>query len=266
MKKYTKLMALVTLLVVSLVMLSACTAAEPEATVAPAVADTAASDAATEMPITETVAPTVDNATATANNGNPAPGNDAAGTAHTGAMQTVVPAGELSQAEIDRLVFMREEEKLARDVYQALYEQWGFQVFQNIAGSEQQHMDQVKMLLDAYQITDPVAEDVPGVFVNFDLQALYDQLVAQGSASLADALYVGATVEEVDILDLQDGLAETDDPNITQVYTSLMTGSYYHLQAFTSLWNKQTGEVYAPQLLTQEEFDEIMAMPRGGGH
>ncbi len=188
------------------------------------------------------------------------------GCADEAAMQEITPAGELTQDEIDTMTFMREEEKLARDVYLTLYEQWGSPVFQNISRSEQHHMDSVKSLLDAYGVADPVTDDTVGVFTNPDLQALYDQLVEQGSTSLAEAFKVGATIEEIDILDLQDGLAQTEDPNITMVYTNLMNGSYHHLQAFTGQWTAQTGQEYEPQLLSPELFAEIMAMPRGGGH
>ncbi len=62
----------------------------------------------------------------------------------------------LSQEEIDDLVYLREEEKLARDVYLHLYNTWGQWIFENIAASEQQHMDAVKTLLDRYGIHDPV--------------------------------------------------------------------------------------------------------------
>ncbi|MCF6277315.1 MAG: DUF2202 domain-containing protein, partial [Anaerolineales bacterium] len=143
--------------------------------------------------------------------------------------QNFIAAGELSQPEVDRLIFMREEEKLARDVYLTLYEQWNLSAFQNISSSEQKHTDAVKNLLDLYELADPVVDDTIGVFTNNDLQALYDQLVAQGSLSLADALNVGAAIEEIDILDLQEGLDEANDPNIVMVYNNLMNGSYHHL-------------------------------------
>lgn len=113
---------------------------------------------------------------------------------------------------------MREEEKLAHDVYAALYEIWGLPVFQNIAVSEQAHTDSVLGLLQAYGLADPAAGNGPGQFSDPTLQNLYDQLMAQGSQSLLDALRVGATIEEVDILDLQARLAQTTNAAITQVY------------------------------------------------
>ncbi len=77
----------------------------------------------------------------------------------------------LSEKELDTLNFMREEEKLARDVYKTLYGQWNTQVFTNIAASEQKHMDKVKVFLDAYQLPDPASSEV-GQFNNTVLQNL----------------------------------------------------------------------------------------------
>ena len=77
----------------------------------------------------------------------------------------------LSDAEINSLVFMREEEKLARDVYLSLYDLWGLQIFQNIADSEQTHTDAVASLLEKYDIPDPADTSPAGVFVNPDLQS-----------------------------------------------------------------------------------------------
>lgn len=125
-----------------------------------------------------------------------APGNPA-NPAATAGVQTSPAAvsATLSEAEIAGLVYMREEEKLAQDVYLALYAEWGLPIFQNIANSEQTHTDAVKTLLDRYGVEDPAVETAAGEFVNADLQALYDQLTALGEQSLGDALKVGATIE-----------------------------------------------------------------------
>jgi hypothetical protein len=146
----------------------------------------------------------------------------------------VIPTeGALSQAETDSLIFLREEEKLARDVYQALYAEWGTKVFTNIASSEAKHMDSVKTLLDAYGLTDPVTQDTPGVFVNAELQAAYDSLVAQGSQSLEEAFKVGVAIENLDIEDLQTLISATTHPDITEIAQNLLKGSQNHLSAFT---------------------------------
>jgi len=178
-------------------------------------------------------------------------------------MRAVVP-GDPSQEEIDGLVFMVEEEKLARDVYQGLHEEWGEQIFENIAGSEQAHMDALGRLLERYDIESPVADEV-GVFANPELQALYDELMETGSQSLADALLVGAAIEEIDILDLEEYLAETELRDIQRVYENLLRGSQNHLRAFVKELEAETGEVYAPQYMGQEAYDEILDAPAGNG-
>ncbi len=169
-----------------------------------------------------------------------------------------VPAEALTQTEIDSLSFMREEEKLARDVYLTLYDQWGLPIFQNIASSEQKHTDAVKGLLDFYGATDPVTDDTIGVFTNDDLQVLYDQLVAKGSTSLVDGLEVGTAIEEIDILDLQEYLAETDDPNIIMVYNNLLNGSYNHLRAFVSQFEGQSRESFEPSYMGIDGYNNAL--------
>lgn len=175
------------------------------------------------------------------------------------------PASPLSADEIAGLVFMREEEKMARDVYLTLYETWGSQVFSNIARSEQSHMDAVKTLLDRYGIADPAAGNGIGQFSNPDLQALYDDLTAQGQESLAEALKVGALIEEVDIADLIEEDASAEHSDIQRVYGQLLQGSENHLRAFVSTLERQTGESYQPQVLDQATYDQIISAASGGG-
>jgi len=177
---------------------------------------------------------------------------------------TSIPASDLSDEETASLLYMREEEKLARDVYNTLYEIWGQPTFQNIAASEQAHMDEIKLLLDRYGLADPALD--PGQFTDPTLQTLHDQLVAQGSASLADALKVGAAIEEIDILDLQTRIAQTDNADIQWVYNNLMSGSVNHLNSFTSVLLQQTGEVYQPQYLSSEEYQNLITGSAGNGY
>jgi hypothetical protein len=162
-------------------------------------------------------------------NGNGGNGNGAYG---AGQLQlTSIPPSDLTADEIAGLLYMREEEKLARDVYNQMFTLWGQQTFQNIASSEQIHMDQVQLLLDRYGLADPALD--PGKFADPALQALYDQLIAQGSISLEEALKVGVLIEQTDIADLQARLAQTDNADIQLVYNNLLNGSYNHLSAFT---------------------------------
>lgn len=174
------------------------------------------------------------------------------------ALAAPATASPLTQDEINGLLYVREEEKLAHDVYFVMYQTWGLNIFQNIANSEQAHTDAIKTLLDTYGLPDPVAGNALGEFTNPDLQALYDQLVAQGSQSLSEALKVGAAIEEIDILDLEDHLAQSENVNLQQVYTTLKNGSYNHLRSFVSTLKQRTGETYQPQYLSEEAYKSII--------
>jgi len=176
----------------------------------------------------------------------------------------VAAATSLTDDEAAGLAFMREEEKLAHDVYVALYEKWGLPVFKNISAAEQTHSDAVKRLLDRYGFEDPAAGHTVGVFTDPELQSLYDKLVAQGSLSIADALKVGAAIEEIDILDLEERMEQTDKADITRVYTNLLKGSENHLRAFVSNLTAR-GESYKPQYLSQAAYDKIIGSSNASG-
>lgn len=175
----------------------------------------------------------------------------------------LLPLGDLSQAEIDALFYMREEEKLARDVYLFLASQWGLPAFSNIAKSEQAHMDSLLELFDRYDLTDSASAEA-GVFNNVDLQALYNQLIAQGSISAEEAFKVGAAIEEIDILDLQVRLTQTDQEDIQQVFNSLLMGSYNHLNAFVGNLSNRYGITYEPQYISSDLYQQILSTETGG--
>jgi len=159
--------------------------------------------------------------------------------------------------EVSDLVFSREEEKLARDVYSFMINKWGSIIFTNISTSEQTHMDAILMLLNKYNIIDPVDSNAVGVFTNSALQVLYNHLVSDGSASALAAFKVGATIEDLDIYDLTEALSATDNQDIRLVYSMLIKGSRNHLRSFYSNILK-LGGTYTPQYITQIEFDAIV--------
>jgi hypothetical protein len=164
----------------------------------------------------------------------------------------------LTDQEIQGLQYMREEEKLARDVYLTLYEKWNNgNIFYNIAQSEQKHMDSIKKLLDKYGIDDPAEGNDVGVFTNQELQVLFNQLVAEGDQSLIDALTVGGKIEELDMIDLNKYIGLTDKSDIKQVYSNLLDGSENHLRAFVKTLKNQ-GVTYEPFYLSQQEFNNII--------
>lgn len=162
----------------------------------------------------------------------------------------------LSAEEIKDLTFMREEEKVARDVYLTLYNMWQHNTFKSIASSEQQHMDTVKKKLTAYKVPDP-AQSAVGAFTDPGLQNMYNNLVAAGSKSLIDALKVGCTIEEVDMIDLKHAINDATHTDLDTIYASLMEGSKNHLRAFVSALAAK-GVNYQPQYISVELYNAII--------
>jgi hypothetical protein len=173
---------------------------------------------------------------------------------------SVVTPTTLSPEEIAGLKFMREEEKLAHDVYVALFDLWGATVFSQIALSETTHTEAILALLIQYGIDDPAAGKAAGEFEDPALQTLYNTLMTMGRVSLIEALKVGALIEETDIRDINAKKAVTDEADILQTYDSLLCGSRNHLRAFNEQLLAQ-GVTYVPQVITQAEWDAIANAP-----
>jgi len=152
-------------------------------------------------------------------------------------------AENLSEIEVAHILYMRQEEKLARDVYLALYEYYNdaqdplpTQIFSNIAASEQRHMDALNRLVDFYGLDDLVSDDTPGVFAASEdgFADMYEDLVARGMVGYCEALGVGIDIENLDIQDIEESLLDVEAPNVARVLNNLLAGSYNHLEAFTS--------------------------------
>ncbi len=173
---------------------------------------------------------------------------------------------DLSQEEIDGLMYMREEEKLAHDVYTLLHERWGYAVFVNIANSEQTHTDAIYELINRYGLTDPVGGNTIGQFTDPSLKELNDALVESGSTSLIDALMVGAAIEEIDMIDINHYIDQIDgNDDIVLVYEKLIQGSRNHLRAFVSSLQQQ-GVTYVPQYMDPLDYQEIIDSSNGNGN
>lgn len=175
------------------------------------------------------------------------------------------PVEELSADEIEALNLMREEELLARDVYVAMYAKYHIPIFNNISKSENHHTGAIKALLDKYELPDIAENHTAGVFVNQDLQSLYNALIAQGLVSINDALTVGATIEDMDIQDLINLVEDkVDNADIEFVFNELQRGSRNHLRSFNLLLTKR-GITYVPQFISLEYFNEIISTPHETG-
>lgn len=174
-----------------------------------------------------------------------------------------LPMEELNEHELHSLMQMREEEKLAHDVYLALYDKWHINIFNNIAKSEQTHTDMVAQMMEKYSLEDPFIDEL-GVFADSAIQELYYTLVEIGSESLAQGLFIGCTIEDLDIYDLQEFLLDTDNQDIRMVYQNLMKGSRNHARSFNGQYSAQ-GETYVAQFITAAEWAQIISSPNEPG-
>lgn len=163
---------------------------------------------------------------------------------------------ELNETEKGALLFMLEEEKLARDTYEFLDNQWGISQFSNIKKSEQSHMDAVANLLDANNIAYTILPY--GEFEDQALQNYYNQFVESGQISQSNALQIGATIEDLDIVDLQEYIDATTNTSLIAVFESLTCGSRNHLRSFVGTI-ENAGETYTAQFLTEEAYNDILA-------
>jgi len=132
------------------------------------------------------------------------------------------------------ILFSIDEERMARDVYDALYVQTGLKIFDSISDSEQKHYDAMLNSAINLGIDTSVLLTTPGTYLNPEIQALYDDLMALGSQSTADALTVGKMIEEVDIADLKEMIDTSPITSLDSVYTNLLNASYNHLDAFNA--------------------------------
>jgi hypothetical protein len=189
---------------------------------------------------------------------------DAASSNDVTAQINAMPKEPLSADEISSLMIMREEEKLAHDVYLTLYNKWNTNIFANIASSEQTHTNAVLTILNKYNLADPVGSNALGVFKDSTLQVLYNNLVAQGSISILDGFKVGATIEDIDIHDLNNWNAKINNQDIKYVYQNLAKGSRNHMRSFYSQIITSGGS-YAAAYISQAELDAIINSPKETG-
>lgn len=173
---------------------------------------------------------------------------------------TNLPLESLDPAERERILFIREEEKLAYDVYQTLFDRYGVKIFQNIPNSELSHMEAMLSIIKKYQLIDPMDTHPRGVFTDPVLQTLYNALVSQGQVSLLAAYQVGAKIEELDIYDLNKSIAVTNNQDVKLVYDFLNKGSRNHLRSFYKNLSN-AGGTYVPVYISLAEFTAIVTTP-----
>ena len=160
----------------------------------------------------------------------------------------------LSALEVQRMAFILEEERMARDLYLEFYKTTRLPVFLDVAGSEEIHIASILTLMERRGLTGPA--EAPGVYADEALQEMYEELLAAADSPDA-ALRAASQVEEASVHDLSKEIEGTLEPDLISVYGGLMVGSQKHLRTFVRALEER-GEEYIPTILSQEEFDRIL--------
>lgn len=161
----------------------------------------------------------------------------------------------ITYSEKEGILLMREEEKLAHDVYSFFAEKYDIPIFKNITQSEARHQESMIRLMNKYGIKDPSYNE-QGKFHNKDLQELYHKLTAQGN-TLVEALKVSAYIEDLDICDLKKLMKKTTNKDILWTYSRLLRGSENHYRAFVNNLSNR-GVEYKPMFLSKNEVKSIL--------
>jgi len=169
---------------------------------------------------------------------------------------TSLEKGILTQEEIDALIHMREEEKLARDIYTVLGETTPSAVFKNIPRSEQ--------ILDRYEIPDPVVDESSiGTFTDPFFTNLFIELKEKGQQSDKNAFEVGAMVEDLNMANLIKYGQATDKLDLKLAYDTLLKQSKNHMSAFVRQLDR-LGYEFEPEYITSEQLS--IAVVEGKEH
>ncbi len=143
-----------------------------------------------------------------------------------------IAPSELSEQEKLDLDYQYSEEMVARDAYNYFYTLYWVQTFKNIAESEGQHMEAIKVLLERYNLSAPT---------NYgELQSTFNSLKLEWEKSLQNALDVGLKIEILDINDIVDTIKTTDNDDIKIVFTDIWWASYNHMRWFLK-WLSNAG-------------------------
>ena len=157
----------------------------------------------------------------------------------------VTASTTVDAAVAKQLTYLREEERLARDVYTALYKLYpDATAFSRIANAEQRHFDSMGLMLSRYGLADPSSGLSAGTYANDTLTKLSAQLMTQAKVSVTEAYKVGVAIEQTDIADLQGILARDSEADAQRVFTHLLAASQHHLDAFTNAVNDGTDAAF----------------------
>ncbi len=165
---------------------------------------------------------------------------------------------QITETEAGDLQLLREEEKLARD----LFRDWSdrSELFGAVAHSKQLHFEIVGALLQRHQVTDRTLGG-EGLYVFPQLQTLHQELLARGGSTELEALAAGAELHERDLVGLEEAAGRSQLEDVRASLAEIQRGARNHLRGCVEELALQ-GVDYAPRLLSPEAFAAIINSPR----
>ena len=162
-----------------------------------------------------------------------------------------------------QVVWMHDSERLALNLNQAFYDDWGEPLFASIAAAKPRYMDKLLDLIDWYDIRwfGDISNE-PGFYTDERNADAFDELVERGKSSLQNALLAAAYVEESNISEYRASISGLEMwyyiPGdgmqlLVDAYHDLLNAAYVNL---TKLVSRVDG--YSAQILTQADVDAII--------
>lgn len=169
----------------------------------------------------------------------------------------------LTADEIEFLYAMREDEKLARDLYAYFWTRYPTAPqIQRISKAEESHIAAIETVLDYYEISYP-AMSAPGVFEDSTRQALYDELALK-SETMLEAFQTMAFVEDRDLFAYKMVQSQITNANLSLLIENMIKASTNHLKAAIRQIFVRDGS-YTSIYLSAEEYDAIIKLPFQNG-
>lgn len=169
---------------------------------------------------------------------------------------TIQETPKLTEQEEMDLLFSCEQEKLLRDVYLYSFDKYGNAIFNQIAGSQNVRMSELKGLISSYNLDDPTSLDI-GMFSTSSFQDIYNTALIQSDSSLESAIMAILYLEDKDMVDIREFISNTTKENMLYTYEFMYCTSENHIRwLYPELLLE--GGTYTPQFISQDDFNEII--------
>lgn len=138
----------------------------------------------------------------------------------------------LTIAEQNDLLYMIEKEKMMRNIYKTMFQEYNVELFQSIYQAKESHLSLLSSKIDKYDVHNPLVYSAENEFENSSLQLVYDDFLAKKLIYEIEALNFVKNMEERHINYVETTVSQVDgNDDIVSVYNVILLGSQAHLDA-----------------------------------